>query len=82
MKRFTLSLLIVIAFHATQAQPNLADKHVFEFRGVWVATIENIDWPSKKGLSNEEQKAEYIALLDLHQKKWDERYYNASTSCW
>ena len=68
MKRFTLSLLIVIAFHATQAQPNLADKHVFEFRGVWVATIENIDWPSKKGLSNEEQKAEYIALLDLHQK--------------
>ena len=68
MKRFTLGLLIVIAFHATQAQPNLADKHVFEFRGVWVATIENIDWPSKKGLSNEEQKAEYIALLDLHQK--------------
>lgn len=35
-----------------------------EFRGVWVATVDNIDWPSKKGLSTAEQKAELIALLD------------------
>ncbi len=21
-----------------------------EFRGVWVATVDNIDWPSKRGL--------------------------------
>ena len=39
-----------------------------EFRGVWVATVENIDWPSKRGLSNEDQKKEFIALLDRHQK--------------
>lgn len=35
-----------------------------EFRGVWVATVANIDWPSKKGLSTSEQKAELIAILD------------------
>jgi uncharacterized lipoprotein YddW (UPF0748 family) len=35
-----------------------------EFRGVWVATVRNIDWPSKSGLSVEEQKSELIAILD------------------
>jgi|tagenome__1003787_1003787.scaffolds.fasta_scaffold20832283_1 uncharacterized lipoprotein YddW (UPF0748 family) len=35
-----------------------------EFRGVWVATVENIDWPSKRGLSTEQQKREMIAILD------------------
>ncbi len=40
----------------------------YEFRGVWVCTVENIDWPSKKNLSVAEQKAEFIRLLDMHQK--------------
>ncbi len=35
-----------------------------EFRGVWVATVNNIDWPSSKNLSSEEQKNEIIKLLD------------------
>ena len=35
-----------------------------EFRGVWVATVNNIDWPSKKGLTTAEQKAEWRAILD------------------
>ncbi|MEO5722557.1 MAG: family 10 glycosylhydrolase [Chthoniobacterales bacterium] len=35
-----------------------------EFRGAWVATVHNIDWPSKPGLSEETQKAQLRALLD------------------
>jgi uncharacterized lipoprotein YddW (UPF0748 family) len=35
-----------------------------EFRGVWVATVSNIDWPSKPGLPTEQQKAELLAILD------------------
>jgi uncharacterized lipoprotein YddW (UPF0748 family) len=35
-----------------------------EFRGVWVATVDNIDWPSKPGLTTEQQKTEVITLLD------------------
>src|SRR5260221_14517932 len=35
-----------------------------EFRGAWVATVYNLDWPSKPGLSASEQKAELRALLD------------------
>jgi uncharacterized lipoprotein YddW (UPF0748 family) len=35
-----------------------------EFRGAWLVTVANKDWPSKPGLSVAEQKAELIALLD------------------
>lgn len=35
-----------------------------EFRGVWVATVANIDWPSKPGLSTWEQQGEMIAILN------------------
>ncbi|HET6256349.1 MAG TPA: family 10 glycosylhydrolase [Puia sp.] len=40
----------------------------YEFRAVWVASVENIDWPSKKGLPVDSQKAEFIRLLDMHQR--------------
>jgi uncharacterized lipoprotein YddW (UPF0748 family) len=35
-----------------------------EFRGAWIATVANIDWPSKPGLTVAEQKAELLSLLD------------------
>lgn len=35
-----------------------------EFRGVWVATVDNIDWPTAPALSTAQQKAELVALLD------------------
>ena len=35
-----------------------------EFRGVWVTTVYNLDWPSKPGLSEATQKAQLRALLD------------------
>ena len=35
-----------------------------EFRGAWVASVANIDWPSKPGLSTEAQQTELLAILD------------------
>lgn len=35
-----------------------------EFRAAWVATVANIDWPSKPGLSTSQQQEEAIAILD------------------
>jgi uncharacterized lipoprotein YddW (UPF0748 family) len=37
-----------------------------ELRGVWIATIENIDWPSKRTLSSEQQKAEFNKIINFH----------------
>lgn len=39
-----------------------------EFRGVFVATVANIDWPSRPGLPVAEQQAELIRLLELAQR--------------
>ncbi|MBT8395902.1 MAG: family 10 glycosylhydrolase, partial [Gemmatimonadetes bacterium] len=36
-----------------------------EFRAAWVASVANINWPSKPGLPVPLQKAEALALLDL-----------------
>jgi uncharacterized lipoprotein YddW (UPF0748 family) len=35
-----------------------------EFRGVWVAAVANIDWPSRPGLPVDSQKAELVRILD------------------
>ncbi|MCU0315833.1 MAG: family 10 glycosylhydrolase [Fimbriimonadaceae bacterium] len=35
-----------------------------EFRGVWVATVANIDWPSRPGLPVADQRSEMEAILD------------------
>src|SRR5690625_3242652 len=35
-----------------------------EFRGVWVATVANIDWPSRPGLTVQQQREELIRLLN------------------
>lgn len=37
---------------------------VREFRAAWVATVNNIDWPSRPGLSTSQQQQELIALLN------------------
>lgn len=68
IQRVLYSLLFVGFFISTNAQPSKSDKNVFEFRAVWIATVENIDYPSKRGLSNEAQKEEFLALLDRHQQ--------------
>ncbi len=58
---------LVVCSLSLQAQTNqTAPKR--EFRAVWVATVTNIDFPSRKGMSTAYQKAEWISLLDQHQR--------------
>ncbi len=60
---FYCIIFIVIGFsQKVMAQPK------YEFRGVWVATVDNIDFPSKKTLNSYAQKAEFISLLDMHKR--------------
>ena len=57
---FFVSLLF--CFHFAFSQPK------YEFRAVWVATVENIDWPVRDEYNVEQQKAEFIRQLDMHQR--------------
>ncbi len=39
-----------------------------EFRGVWIATVDNIDWPTKGDYNSNSQKASFIKMLDMQQR--------------
>jgi len=39
--------------------------NIEEFRAAWVATVANINWPSKSGISTSEQQREALKLLDF-----------------
>jgi len=54
------------AFAAASYLPStvVAPEPSREFRGMWVATVNNIDWPSRPGLSTRQQQTELLAILD------------------
>jgi len=60
MKFFYLALLFALV------TPLLSVRA--EIRGAWIATVHNINFPSKQGLSAEEQKAQITRLLDAAQR--------------
>ncbi len=60
------SFLLLIAYCQLPISSTAQTKA--EFRGVWVATVENIDWPSKGNYNSDSQKVEFIRLLDMHQR--------------
>ncbi|RZK60663.1 MAG: glycoside hydrolase [Pedobacter sp.] len=64
---YILLLSIVFPFLSiAQNTAKIAPKR--EFRGVWVASVTNIDWPSKPGLTADQQKQELIGILEQHKK--------------
>ncbi|HZK78884.1 MAG TPA: hypothetical protein VFC35_08245, partial [Gemmatimonadaceae bacterium] len=59
-----LSVFSLILPAAIGAQAPDSPEIAREFRAVWVATVANIDWPSKPGLTTWQQQSELIAILD------------------
>ena len=65
--RSLLSALLALALagRAARAQAAPPPPEVpREFRAAWVASVSNIDWPSRPGLPVREQQAELLAMLD------------------
>lgn len=60
MKRLLLLSLLITHYSFSQPKP--------EFRGVWIASVDNIDWPRKNQWNVDSQKQEYIRQLELHQR--------------
>jgi uncharacterized lipoprotein YddW (UPF0748 family) len=65
-----VALAVLVGFDTACAQQSATPSTLAappvdrEFRAVWVASVSNIDWPSKPGLSTREQQDELIELLD------------------
>ena len=61
---FILFMIICSGLSVAQADQSV-HFHKHQFRGVWIATVRNLDWPSKPGLPVADMKAEYIQQLEL-----------------
>lgn len=63
-RKFIGFVFILTAF-GTTAQDSTSKP---EFRGVWIATITNIDWPDRPTVDSYQQKEQFIRLLDMHKR--------------
>ncbi len=59
-----MSMLTLIAASLIAPRNVEVPKFPREFRAVWVATVANIDWPSKPGIPTDQAKKEALAILD------------------
>jgi uncharacterized lipoprotein YddW (UPF0748 family) len=62
MKHLTLKLFFLFflsIWFSFQAQTSK-----YQMRAAWIATVTNIDWPSDRNLTVEQQKKEMIVMLD------------------
>ncbi len=66
MRLLTLGVLLISCLGLRAQEVELPKR---EFRGVWIATVANIDWPTKGVWDAEKQKKDLIAILDQHQRQ-------------
>lgn len=67
-QKFAALLIVLLSLVALQLNAQPRPKPEREFRAVWIATVDNVDFPTRKGLPVEKQKEELIASLDLAKK--------------
>ncbi len=66
------SLILILSFSlltsctAQNSDPDIILPPKREFRAVWIATVDNIDWPSSKNLLPIQQRSEFTSLLNFH----------------
>lgn len=60
MKKLFFFFLFCFFTSVVMAQPT------HEFRGVWIATVDNIDWPKRNQFNVDSQKKDFIRQLELH----------------
>ncbi len=61
MQRIIILLLIFVVIQQSHAQP------LRELRGVWISTVKMLDYPSKRNLTSEQLKQEFISIVDTCQ---------------
>lgn len=62
MKRVLYFVSALLLFSCAGTKPP-----VQEFRGVWIATVANIDWPKNPGDDVEQKKKDFRDILDFYQ---------------
>src|SRR6056297_103020 len=73
MRHFLLFLSFLFLFNSCGILQPKIPQPKREFRGVWVATVVNIDWPKNGTDTPEKQQADFLDILDFY----DNLNYNA-----
>jgi uncharacterized protein YbbC (DUF1343 family)/uncharacterized lipoprotein YddW (UPF0748 family) len=75
MRRFLIYAILILSvgcktIFSPERDTGIPDqpKAEREFRAAWIATVANINWPGKRGLSTGEQQEEALTLLDMLEK--------------
>jgi uncharacterized lipoprotein YddW (UPF0748 family) len=61
---FSTLLILAACSRPSTIAPDAAPPVAREMRGLWIATVRNIDWPSRDTVSPATQRAELIDILD------------------
>ncbi len=67
MQRFVLFLLLLM-FTACSTLKTPVSHPVEEFRGVWIATVANIDWPGHPSDPWEKKQRDFLEILNYYKK--------------
>lgn len=62
LKRYSILAFCLLCMFCTANLFSQSFKR--EFRGAWIATVANIDWPSSRSLTTAEQQQEMLNMLD------------------
>ncbi len=63
MKKFLLFSILAVLFISSRIQSQILPLKR-EFRGAWIATVANINWPTSPGLPSQTQREQLIKILD------------------
>lgn len=64
IRTLLLTAVLVLSTHWATAQNPVPPEPMREFRGTWVATVFNLDWPSGSHTSAALQQAQLIAIME------------------
>ncbi len=71
MKHYQFQLFLILFFFTLSFNANAQKNDLYpktEFRGVWIATVVNIDWPKTSTDSVAKQKEDYLEILETYKK--------------
>jgi len=61
LKKYLIFIIVIVWCNSLFSQTSLPK---YEFRGGWIATVINLDWPSSPNASTQDQKEELLYQLD------------------
>ena len=67
MKQILASVVILCILSCSSYKPQKSGEKK-EFRGIWIATVVNIDWPKTANDDVDKQKKDFLGILDFYEE--------------